>query len=62
MLDGPGPFSRASSPLEVLLGAHYRHESGFGGGLGLGAGLSQAVGTPPFRMVLSLSYTPTTAQ
>ncbi len=62
MLDGPGPFARASSPLEVLFGAHYRNESGYGGGLGLGAGLSQAVGTPPFRLVLSVSYTPTTAK
>jgi hypothetical protein len=61
MLDGPGPFSRGTSPLEILLGAHYRHESGFGAGLGLGTGLSQAVGTPPFRMVLSVSYTPTMA-
>lgn len=58
MLDGDGPFARRSSPLELLLGAHYRHESGFGGGLGFGAGLSQATGTPPVRFVFSLSYAP----
>ena len=58
MLDGDGPFTRRSTPLELLLGAHYRHESGFGGGLGLGAGLSQATGTPQVRFVFSLSYTP----
>jgi OOP family OmpA-OmpF porin len=58
MLDGDGPFTRRSTPLELLLGAHYHHESGFGGGLGLGGGLSQATGSPEVRFVFSLSFAP----
>jgi hypothetical protein len=60
MLDGNGPFATGSSPLEVLLGGHYRHPSGFGAGLGVGAGLVQATGTPPLRVLCAVTFTPRT--
>jgi OmpA-OmpF porin, OOP family len=58
MIDGDGPFVARSSPLEALLGAHYLNADGFGAGLGLGAGLVQATGTPPWRLLASFNYTP----
>jgi hypothetical protein len=58
MLDGDGPFKARSTPLEALLGAHYAHESGLGAGLGVGFGLTNATGTPPFRLLLNVSYSP----
>ena len=60
MLDGNGPFATESSPLEVLLGCHYRNPNGFGAGVGLGAGLVQATGTPPLRVLLAVNFTPRT--
>jgi|HubBroStandDraft_6_1064221.scaffolds.fasta_scaffold78239_2 hypothetical protein len=60
MLDGAGPFAKSSSPLEVLLGGHYHNVNGFGAGIGLGAGLVQATGTPPLRFLLALNFTPRT--
>lgn len=60
MLDGNGPFATASSPLEVLLGGHYHHASGFGAGVGVGAGLVQATGTPPLRLLFAVNFTPRT--
>jgi len=58
MVDGDGPFVARSSPLEALLGAHYSNPNGFGAGLGLGAGLVQATGTPPWRLVASVNFMP----
>lgn len=58
MVDGDGPFKTRSTPLEALLGAHYASERGFGAGVGVGAGLVQATGTPPFRFVATVNYTP----
>ena len=60
MLDGDGPFATNSSPLEVLLGCHYRNPNGFGAGVGLGAGLVQATGTPPLRVLFAINFTPRT--
>ena len=60
MLDGNGPFATGSSPLEVLLGGHYRHPSGFGAGVGVGAGLVQATGTPPLRILFAVNFMPRT--
>jgi hypothetical protein len=60
MLDGNGPFATSSSPLEVLLGGHYRNPNGFGAGVGVGAGLVQATGTPPLRVLFAFNFTPRT--
>jgi hypothetical protein len=60
MLDGNGPFAKSSSPLEILLGGHYHNANGFGAGLGVGAGLVQATGTPPVRFLLAINFTPRT--
>ena len=60
MLDGNGPFAKSSSPLEILLGCHYRNANGLGAGLGVAAGLVQATGTPPVRFLLALDFTPRT--
>ncbi len=60
MLDGNGPFATSSSPLEWLLGGHYQNRNGFGAGIGFGAGLVQATGTPPIRFLLDVNFTPRT--
>jgi len=60
MLDGNGPFAKSSSPLEVLLGAHYHNANGLGAGIGIAAGLVQATGTPPLRFLIALNFTPRT--
>jgi hypothetical protein len=60
MLDGNGPFAKSSSPLEALIGGHYTNRNGFGAGLGVGAGLVQATGTPPVRFLLDVNFTPRT--
>lgn len=44
--------------LEVLFDARYRVVDDFEIGLGVGPGLTSGVGTPDFRGVLSLAYTP----
>ncbi|AUX38713.1 porin [Sorangium cellulosum] len=44
--------------VEALLGGRYRVASDFEAGLGLGPGLSAGVGTPSFRAVAMIAYSP----
>ncbi|HET9955091.1 MAG TPA: OmpA family protein [Polyangiaceae bacterium] len=55
---GDGFFAPNSTPLEVLLGAHYDLESDVRIGVGAGRGLTQALGTPAFRVVASVEWVP----
>jgi outer membrane protein OmpA-like peptidoglycan-associated protein len=50
-------LGRRTTPLALLIGAHYTAGS-FRVGLGAGPGLSRAAGTPEFRGLLSLDYVP----
>ena len=54
--DGDGFFGKTSTPVELLLGGHYRPVDGFRFGLGIGPGLTRALGTPQFRALLSLEW------
>ncbi len=47
-----------SSPLEALLGAHYRFPLGWQVGGGVGAGLSSGAGAPGFRILAALQWSP----
>lgn len=51
------PASRASN-LEVMLGARYRFLNNFEAGAGVGTGLTSGLGTPDFRTLGMLSYSP----
>lgn len=51
------PFAARSTPLALLVSAHYTAHS-FRIGAGAGPGLSRTPGTPEFRGLLSLEYTP----
>jgi OmpA-OmpF porin, OOP family len=50
-------FQSASSPAELLLGAHYRAGDWKISG-GVGAGISDAIGSPGFRAILGLDWIP----
>jgi outer membrane protein OmpA-like peptidoglycan-associated protein len=50
-------LERATTPLELLLGAHYRFGD-FHVGAGAGAGLTRGVGSPEFRLVGLLEWSP----
>jgi len=57
---GTSPFhhfgDRESTPMEFLAGPKFQHESGFGGGLAAGAGLSHGYGAPAYRLLASLGW------
>jgi outer membrane protein OmpA-like peptidoglycan-associated protein len=55
VLAEPNPLNTNA---EVLLGARYRFLSFFEVGAGLGPGLTAGVGTPDFRAVAMMAYTP----
>lgn len=48
---------RQETPIEVLAGAKYHHQSGFTAGLGGGAGLQQGIGAPDYRFLGMVGYT-----
>lgn len=50
-----GAFDKEGTPVEVLLGAHYRIEQ-LAFGLGAGPGLSRGFGTPAMRALASLQW------
>ncbi len=52
-----GSFDRESTPLEVALGGHYRHED-WNFGLGAGPGITRGLGTPKVRVLASIEYSP----
>lgn len=49
-------FDRATTPFELLVGAHYELTKEFRVGAGFGPGLSPGLGTPEFRGVLSVDW------
>jgi OOP family OmpA-OmpF porin len=51
-------FSKKATPVEGLLGAHYTFLDCLRGGAGVSTGLSEGYGTPVFRGVVSLEWTP----
>jgi outer membrane protein OmpA-like peptidoglycan-associated protein len=51
-------FSRRSTPLEALLGAHYTVASDWKIGGGAGLGLTRGFGAPKVRLVLSAEWAP----
>jgi outer membrane protein OmpA-like peptidoglycan-associated protein len=51
-------FSKATSPFEVLFGAHYRIASDFHLGLGVGPGVTRGLGTPLWRGAAMLEWHP----
>jgi OmpA-OmpF porin, OOP family len=53
-----GDYPRRTRNVEALLGARYRFSGDFEAGVGLGAGLAAGAGTPDFRAVTMLAYTP----
>jgi OOP family OmpA-OmpF porin len=48
--------SAANTPLEALLGAHYAFAEDWRVGLGVGPGLTSAIGTPTLRAALSIEF------
>ena len=64
LLVGPELFgatgtSGRGAPVEALVGAHYTDPSGFRFGVGGGAGLTNASGTPDGRVLFSFEWAPT---
>lgn len=51
-------FSRGSSALEVLLGAHFDLSRQWRAGLGIGRGVTVALGSPSVRGLLTLEWAP----
>jgi OmpA-OmpF porin, OOP family len=51
-------FSRASTPVEGLLGAHYAIAADWHVGLGAGTGFTQGIGEPALRIVASAEWAP----
>jgi outer membrane protein OmpA-like peptidoglycan-associated protein len=56
-----GAFSSGNTPLEVLLGAHYAFLPDWRVGAGVGPGITQGLGAPAVRSVLSIEWTPAPA-
>lgn len=53
-----GFFEKRSTPLEGLLGAHYKVGAGFRIGAGIGAGLTRGFGSPAYRVLLGIDWMP----
>jgi outer membrane protein OmpA-like peptidoglycan-associated protein len=53
---GKGVFDREATPVEALLGGHYRCECGLYGGLGAGPGLTAGLGAPALRVVATFGW------
>lgn len=51
-------FKTRTTPLEILLGAHYAFKGGFRMGAGAGTGLTRGYGSPVARALLSLEWSP----
>ena len=54
----PRDIQKRTTNAEALLGARYRFLSDFEAGLAAGPGLTSGIGTPDFRAVFMLAYTP----
>jgi outer membrane protein OmpA-like peptidoglycan-associated protein len=51
-------FSTRGTPVEVLLGAHYRLTKDLSAGAGVGTGLTHGLGSPTVRAVLGIEWSP----
>jgi OmpA-OmpF porin, OOP family len=49
-------FARTTTPIEAILGGHYRFHNAWDAGLGFGPGLTRGFGTPQFRVLASLTW------
>jgi OmpA-OmpF porin, OOP family len=49
-------FSRRATPVELVLGGHYRFADSWRAGLGMGPGLTRAIGTPKLRALASIEW------
>ena len=56
--DGDAFFEKLSTPVELIVGAHYLIADQVRAGLGIGPGLTRAFGTPQLRVLASLEYAP----
>ncbi len=56
--DSDAFLDKRSTPVELIVGAHYLFADQVRAGLGLGPGLSRALGTPQLRVLASLEYAP----
>lgn len=54
-------FGKADTPIELLLGVHYRLPAGLRFGAGAGVGLSQGLGSPQARFIASFGWQPEAA-
>jgi OOP family OmpA-OmpF porin len=52
------PLASETTPLELLLGAHYAMPGGLRVGLGAGPGLTQGLGTPSLRTLATAAWMP----
>src|SRR5205085_3192762 len=52
------PFKTRSTPLEIVLGAHYQITPDFRVGAGIGTGLTRGYGAPQLRALLSIEWQP----
>jgi outer membrane protein OmpA-like peptidoglycan-associated protein len=55
--DGDAAFKKATTPFELLFGAHLKL-GGFSAGLGVGPGLTQGIGSPAVRVVGTIAFVP----
>ena len=55
---GSDAFRRIGSPILALLGARYHFDGGMYAGAGIGAGLTEAPGSPSLRTLITVGYSP----
>jgi OOP family OmpA-OmpF porin len=58
VVEGGDLFAKRGSPVEGVIGAHYLVGDAFRIGAGVGPGLTQGLGTPKVRALLSFEWTP----
>jgi len=56
--DGDAVFAKATTPMELLLGAHYRLAQDLHVDLGFGPGITKGYGTPLMRGMFSIEWAP----
>lgn len=59
--DSGGFLDPQATPMELLLGGHYRHKD-WNFGLGAGPGLTKGLGSPALRVLLSVEWSPNAEQ
>lgn len=58
VIRGGAAFEKYTTPLEVLLGAHYEVTDGLRLGLGVGGGITRSYGAPVARGLLAIEWVP----